>query len=181
MLKTMTAALASLFLLGCDPMGGKEVDSGYMEDDYIKGSALVERELDLTVDENISALGTFHTLTYKTNLEEVEVIAGPGLYLFSEDQLGTFSDGSYNGTLYDYEQDQDQPYTGTYETVKTYTVDTDIQAFTIVVYFDSSVVPRYDMDWQCPEDIFFNQHALISLGAGLLETTFFLDVEIDCE
>jgi len=181
MLKTMTAAFASLFLLGCDPMGSKEVDTGYAGPDYINGSALVERELDLLVDENISALGTFHTVTYKTNLEEVEVMAGPGLYLFEKDQLGTFSDGSYSGYLYDYEQDQDQTYIGDYESTRTYVVDPDTNTFVVVVYFDSNVVPRYDMDWQCPKDIFFNQHALINLGAGLLETTFLLDVEIDCE
>ena len=183
MLKTMTAALASLFLLGCDPMGGKEVDTAYTGPDYITGSTLEERSVSVLDSESRKGLSTFYTLTYETNLEEVEVIAGRGLYLFSEDQLGTFSDGSYTGTFYDFEEDEDQPYIGDYENVKTYEVSVD-GSFVVVLYFDS-----FSMGWEnaegdtysCDDPLTYSQSSTISLGGGLLETDFLLNVEINCD
>lgn len=182
MLKTMTAALTSLFLLGCDPADSKE-DSAYTGPDYITGSTLEERSVSVLDSEDDYGFGTFYTLTYETNLEEVEVIAGRGLYLFSEDQLGTFSDGSYTGTFYDFEEDDDQPYIGDYESVKTYEVDVD-GSLVVVLYFDSSNMARENVTgetYSCEDLITYTQSSAISLSGGLLETTFLLNVEIDCE
>lgn len=182
MLKTMTAALASLFLLGCDPMDSKEVDTAYTGPDYITGPTLEARSVSVLDTQDDHGFGTFYTLTYETNLEEVEVIAGRGLYLFSESQLGTFSDGSYTGALYDFEEDENQPYIGAYENVKTYEVDVD-GAFVVVLYFDSFSIGWENVEgetFSCDDPLAYTQSSAISLGGGLLETTFFLDVEINC-